>query len=543
VTDIDTPTFDFIVIGAGSAGCVLADKLSANGRYRIALIEAGGSDRRLFVQMPLGYGKTFWDKSINWGYRTEPDPGLNGQSDYWPRGKILGGSSSLNAMVWIKGDPRDFDEWAAEGNPGWSHAELLPIFKSLEHCETGDPAWRGKGGPTHILDVSARLHPLARRFIEAGKQAGFPFNADFNAASQEGVGAFQFNIKGGWRHSAARAFLRPALKRPNLQLFAKTLATRILFEGRRATGLIAERDGQTLRLAARKAVVLAGGSVNSPHLLQISGIGPGAHLQSIGIDVLCDSPAVGHHLQDHLGINYVFRSRLPTYNQVLRPLWGQALAGAQFLLFGRGPLSLSLNHAGGFVKSRPDLPAPNIQLYFQAISTLEAKKGTRPLLRPDPFPGFAIGLSNCRPTARGSILARSPDPRQHPRIVANAFGTEHDVQEMLEGVKLLRRIAAMPAMAETIIEELAPGPAMTSDEDLIADFKARSGTVYHPCGTARMGADITRGAVDARLRVHGVDGLHVVDASVFPGVPCGNTNAPAMMVAAKGAAMILEDSR
>jgi choline dehydrogenase len=534
-------SFDFVIVGAGSAGCVLAEKLSANGRYTVCIIEAGGSDRKFFVQMPLGYGKTFWDQSINWGYRTEPDEGLNGNQDYWPRGKIIGGSGSLNAMVWIRGDARDFDAWEAEGNPGWAFNDVLPFFKALEHNAAGGNAWRGMDGPMHIADVSGQLHPLARRFIAAGQQAGFAFNSDFNGATQEGVGSYQFNIHKGWRQSAAKAFLRPALKRKTVRLMARTLVTRIIFEGHRAKGVRAIRDGQEITIEAKCEVILAGGAVNTPQLLHLSGIGPADHLKSVGVPVLLNSPAVGSHLQDHLGINYVFRSRVPTLNQRLRPIWGQAIAGAQFLLFGKGPLSMSLNHAGGFVRSRPDDPRPNVQLYFQAISTLTAKSGTRPLLRPDPFPGFAIGLSNCRPTARGSILLRSPDPSMHPTIQANAFGTAHDVDDMLAGVKVLRAIATTPLMREVIAEELAPGPDHVSDDALIDDFRRRSGTVYHPCGTARMAPSISEGVVDARLRVHGVDALRVADASIFPFVPSGNTNAPTMMVAAKGAAMILED--
>jgi choline dehydrogenase len=536
-------SFDFVIVGAGSAGCVLAEKLSANGRYSVCILEAGGSDRRFFVQMPLGYGKTFWDQSINWGYRTEPDDGLAGAKDYWPRGKIIGGSGSLNAMVWIRGDARDFDAWAAEGNPGWAFSDVLPVFKALEHNAAGGNAWRSMGGPMHIADMSRRLHPLAKRFIEAGQQAGFALNADFNAATQEGVGSYQFNINKGWRQSAAKAFLRPALKRKNVQLLTQTLATKILFDGQRASGVEALRGGQAIVIKARHEVILAGGAVNTPQLLQLSGIGPAGHLQSVGVPVLLDSPAVGYHLQDHLGINYIFRSRVPTLNQRLRPLWGQALAGAQFLLFGKGPLSMSLNHAGGFVKARAEDARPNVQLYFQAISTLTAKKGTRPLLRPDPFPGFAIGLSNCRPTARGSIVLRSPDPQAHPAIHANAFGTAHDLDEMLASVKVLRKIAATPLMAAVIAEELAPGPAISSDAALIDDFRRRSGTVYHPCGTARMAPSIDKGVVDARLRVHGIQGLRVADASVFPFVPSGNTNAPTMMVAAKAATMVLEDQK
>jgi choline dehydrogenase len=535
--------FDFVVVGAGSAGCVLADRLSADGRYTVAVIEAGGSDRRFYVQMPLGYGKTFYDRSINWNYRAEPDAGLDGQADFWPRGKLLGGSSSINAMVWIRGAPQDFDDWAAEGNPGWAYDDVLPFFKSLEHNQAGEDLWRGTGGRLHVSDVSARLHPLVQRFIAAGRQAGFEFNADFNGQSQEGVGVYQITTKHGWRMSAAKAFLRPALQRPNLTLFPRAHATRVVLEGRRATGVEITRGGRRETIRSAREVILAAGAINSPVLLQLSGIGPAEHLAAIGVPVAVDSPAVGRHLQDHLGINYTYRARVATLNQILRPWWGKLIVGSQFLFVGSGPLALSLNQGGGFVRSRPDRTEPNIQLYFQTISTMTSRAGTRQLLRPDPFPGFSLGLSSCRPKTRGSILARSGDPLDAPLIRPNAYGTAEDVADMLEGVKLLRRLAAQPALADIIDAELAPGPSVIADLDLEADFRRRSGTVYHPCGTVRMGPEIGSAAVDARLRVHGINNLRVVDASVFPRIVSGNTNAPTMMVAAKGAALVLDDSR
>jgi choline dehydrogenase len=534
--------FDFVVVGAGSAGCVLAERLSANGRFTVAIIEAGGSDRRFWVQVPLGYGRTFYDPSVNWAYRAEPDPGLAGQSDYWPRGKVLGGSGSINAMVWIRGDARDFDDWAAEGNPGWTYADCLPFFKALEDNEAGADQWRGKGGPVHIADVSGRLHPLARRFIEAGRQAGIPFNPDFNGATQEGVGVYQINVRNGWRMSAAKAFLRPAMRRPNVRLFSHAHACRILFDGGRAAGVEIDRGGRRDVVNARREIIVAAGAVNSPQLLQLSGIGPAANLRDLGIAVLRDSPAVGNHLQDHIGINYTYRSRVKTLNDELRPWWSKLVAGFEFLALGRGPLSLSLNQGGGFVRTRPDLDRPNIQLYLQAISTLQAKSGTRPLLTPDSFSGFSLGLSSCKPLSRGSIMARSADPFAPPRIAPNALSAASDVQDMLEGVRFLRRLAAQPALRDIIEAELAPGRDVIGDEELIADFRARSGTVYHPVGTCRMGQNPTQAVVNARLRVHGVEGLRVADASVFPSLISGNTNASVMMVAVRAAAMILEDA-
>ena len=539
----ETHEFDFVIIGAGSAGCVLAERLSANGKYSVALIEAGGSDRRFWVQVPLGYGKTFYDSRINWAYRAEPDPGLAGQADYWPRGKLLGGSSSINAMVWIRGNARDFDDWAAAGNPGWSFADCLPFFKAIEHNSAGADQWRGRGGPVHIADVSSRLHPLAQRFIQAGLQAGLAFNPDFNGAAQDGIGVYQINTRKGWRMSAAKAFLRPAMARRNLQVLTHAHVCRILFDARRAVGVEIDRGGQRSIVRARREVILAAGAVNSPQLLHLSGIGPAAHLASIGIDVVLDSPATGHHLQDHLGINYTYRSKIKTLNQALRPWWGKVAAGVDFLLRGSGPLSLSLNQGGGFIRTRPGLDRPNIQIYFQAISTLSAKSGTRPLLTPDAFPGFSIGLSTCKPLSRGSILAASRDPFAAPRIAANAFGHAADVADMLEGVKFLRKLAAQPAMRDMVEAELAPGPDVTLDADLVADFRQRSGSVYHPVGTCRMGPDPAEAAVDARLRLYGIAGLRVADASVFPCIVSGNTNAAVMMVAAKAAAMILEDAQ
>lgn len=536
--DLQDAAFDYVIVGAGSAGCVLAEALSRDGKSTVAIVEAGGTDRKFFVQMPLGYGKTFYDKSINWNYYAEPDPGLNGQRDFWPRGKLLGGSGSINAMVWIRGDRRDYDEW---GIPGWRYEDVLPAFKALEHNEAGADDYRGTGGPIHVTDCTHRPQLLTDRFLLAGQQAGLAYNSDFNGASQEGVGVYQINTKGGWRMSAARAFLRPALKRKNVTLITCAHATKILFNGKRASGIEVEHRGRRRRIAARQAVVLAAGAVNTPQLLQLSGIGPVDHLRALGIDVVQDSPAVGHHLQDHLGINYTFRAKVPTINQQLGSWWGKLSHGLEFLLMGRGPLSLSLNQGGGFVRSRPELARPDIQLYFQAISTVTAKAGTRPLTEPDPFPGYAIGLSSTRPKARGSILIRTSDPFEHPAIRANAYGDADDAKAMLAGVKLIRRLAAQPALAEITAEELVPGASVQSDTELANDVRTRSGTVYHPCGTARMGDDLATSAVDPRLRVHGVEGLLVADASVFPAVMSGNTNAPTMMVASRAAAWLLAD--
>jgi choline dehydrogenase len=533
---------DYIIVGAGSAGSVLAERLTASGKHRVTVLEAGGSDRRFFVGLPLGYGKLFYDPSVNWMYQTEPDPGLNGARDHWPRGKLLGGSSSINAMVWIRGHRADYEAWGAE-NPGWGWQDCLAAYRAIEDTEAGGDDYRGKGGPLFISENRKGLHWLVEDYIAACGQAGLPFTRDFNGASQEGAGTYQMTIKAGRRNSTARAFLRPAMKRKNLRVITGAQVTRVIFEGKRAVGVEYLRGGARHELRAGAVVILAGGAINSPQLLQLSGVGPGELLAEHRIPVVMANDNVGAHLSDHQGINYTWRMKVPTYNDILRPWWGKLFVGAQYFLTRGGPLAKSINHGGGFFRTRPDLARPNMQLYFQAFSTLLPRAGERPLLTPDPFSGLSIGLSNCNPTSRGTIRIRARDPLAHPEIRANAFSTPEDVAEMLAAVKFLRHIAAQPAFARYVAEELRPGPAVQSDEDLIADFRARSGTVYHPSCTARMGRDAAGAVVDARLRVHGVQGLRVIDASAFPSLIAGNTNAPSILMGWKGAEMVLDDAR
>ncbi len=534
-------TFDYIIVGAGSAGCVLADRLTANGRHRVLLLEAGGSDRRFYVQMPLGYGKTFYDKSVNWMYQAEPDPGLNGQRDFYPRGKVLGGSSSINAMVYIRGHKADYEDWKAAGNTGWGWDEVLPAYRKIEDYAAGDPALRGRGGPLTLTDLDDQAHPLCQPYLKAAQAAGLPFTPDFNGAEQEGVGLYQFTIKGGIRNSAARAFLRPAMKRQNLRVETQAQATRVLFEGNRATGIEYVQQGQT-RIARAGEVILSGGAINSPQLLQLSGIGPGALLQSMGIPLLRENANVGARMQDHHGINYTWRMKVPTLNDELRPWWGKLKAGIQYILLRKGPLSLSINQGGGFFRTHPHMTRPNMQLYMQAFSTLIPKAGERPILSPDPFSGLSLGLSNCRPASTGEVMITSPDPFAHPRVSFNAYGTNSDVEEMLAAVKFLRVIASHEPLRSLMAEELRPGPEVATDEQIIHDFRQRSGTVYHHSCTCRMGPEEAASVVDARLRVHGIEGLRVCDASVFPNLIAGNTNAPAMMMGWRGAEIMLEDA-
>jgi choline dehydrogenase len=535
-------TYDYIIVGAGSAGCVLADKLSASGRHSVLLLEAGGSDKRFYVQMPLGYGKTFYDRSVNWMYAAESDPGLNGQKDHWPRGKVLGGSSSINAMVYIRGHREDYDNWGEAAGAQWGWDNVLSAYKELEDFVGGANAWHGSGGPLHISDPTARVHPLTHTYIKACEAVGLPFNPDFNGETQEGTGIYHLTARKGQRLSAARAFLWPALKRKNLRVEKNALVTRVDFNGAQAVGVTYQHKGHIHSVRAGREVILSGGAINSPQLLMLSGIGPAAHLRDHNIEVKRDNAHVGQNMQDHLGLNYTFRMKVPTLNDALRPWWGKLKVGMQYLLLRDGPLSLSINHGGGFFKTNPSYSRPNMQLYMQAFSTLLPRAGERPILSPDPFSGLSIGLSNCRPTARGELSLRSNKADEHPVIKPNAFGTEHDVQEMLAAVKFIRKIAAAPPFAELVAEELRPGPACTSDEDLIHDFKQRSGTVYHPSCTARMGTQSGQSVVDHRLRVHGISGLRVCDASVFPNLIAGNTNAPAMMVGWQGAKLILDDA-
>ena len=534
------PSYDYVIVGAGSAGCVLANRLSENGRYSVLIVEAGGSDKRFWVQVPIGYAKTFYDPSVNWMYNTEPDPGTHNRVSYWPRGKVLGGSSSINAMVYIRGQRRDFDDWEANGNPGWGWKGVLPYFKKLEDHAWGESDFHGAGGPQAVSDVSNDYHPTCRTYIEACKQIGFEHTDDFNGPQFEGVGTYQITSKNGFRASTAKSYLHPALKRSNLRLETHAQATRVLFDGTKATAVEYQRNGKTHKVTANREVILSGGAVNTPQLLQLSGVGPSALLKQHGIDVLIDRPAVGKHMQDHLGASYYFKSRVSTLNGELASPLGKLWAGMKYVLTRSGPLSLGVNQGGGFVRSSPELAEPNIQLYFVPASYTTAASGTRPIVNLDPFEGLNIGYNACRPTSRGEITICSADPFAAPAIRPNYLSTELDQQEAIAGAKLIRKIAAAPAMAAIIKEEHQPGPSVSSDDQILDDFRARSSTIFHASCSCRMGADASENVVDSALRVHGAQNLRIVDASVFPNVTSGNTNAPTIMLAEKAADIILE---
>ncbi len=534
--------YDFIVIGAGSAGCAVANRLTADGRTRVLLLEAGPSDLRFWVQVPIGYGRTFFDSRVNWKYLTEPVPGLGGRTNYWPRGKILGGSSSINAMVYSRGHSGDFDDWAAMGNPGWGWTDILPYYRGMEDHELGPSPHHGSGGPVHVAELGPAAHPLARVFLDAGAEAGLVVNSDLNGETIEGVGLYQVTTKGGFRVSSARAYLWPARRRSNLHVLTKAQATRVLFEGRRAVGVAYHHGAREIEARAGREVILCGGSINSPQLLQLSGVGPAGLLRRHGIEVRHDSPAVGRHLQDHLCYDHVYRSTRRSLNNDLYPWWGKLRAGLRYVLFRDGPLSQSVNHAGGFFRSRPGLGRPDIQLYFSPLTYERMLPGKRRIMNPDPFPGFITSVSPCRPKSRGTIEIRSGDWRAPPVIQPNCLSNDDDVEELLRGGRFLRRLAATPSLSSVIAEELKPGPGIASDEALVDDIRQRAYSVFHPVGTCRMGPDPADSVVDSRLEVHGLGGLRVIDASIFPTLTSGNTNAPAMMVGEKGADMILEDA-
>lgn len=535
--------FDFIIVGAGSAGCLLANRLTKSGKFRVLLLEAGVSDRRFMIRMPIGYGHSFYNPKVNWQFQTGPQEALNGRNSYWPRGKVLGGSSSINAMVYVRGQRHDFDDWKNAGNPGWGWSDVLPFFKSIETFERGGDEWRGGSGELSVTDMAPSVHPLCKDWLKAATQAGLDPTPDYNGENQEGVSVYQITTRKGIRASSATAFLHPAAKRANLKVVTGALATRVLFDGQRATGIEYEVDGKTQIANATREVILSAGAVHSPTLLQHSGVGPGALLQKFGKPVVKDMPAVGQNLQDHLGIDYLYRSRKPTLNSLLRPWWGRLMLGARYILFRDGPLSLSVNQAGGFVRSSPGLDRVDMQLYFSPVSYSKPTPGVRRLTLPDPFPGFFIGIQPSRPNSRGSIGIGSADAKAAPVIEPNYLSAPGDMEQMLSGVRLIRRIAEQPAMRDLIVEEMKPGKPTQSEDELIADIRARSGSVFHPSCTCRMGPDDGTNVVDSRLRVHGLQGLRVVDASVFPNVTSGNINAPTIMVAEKGAAMILEDNR
>lgn len=535
-------TYDYIIVGAGSAGCILANRLSASGKHSVLLIEAGGPDNSFWFKIPVGYARSYYNPKVNYMYWSEPEPELGNRRIYVPRGKVQGGSGSINAMIYVRGSTADFDDWAAAGNPGWGAADVMPYFKALETHADGASAWHGDRGPIHVTPMRGQTHKVTDAFLSGCAELQLPACEDFNGASLEGAGVYDVNTRNGQRSHSSAEYLRPALGRSNLAIERNAFTQRITFttDGR-ADGVEVLQHGQTRRFSARAEVILAAGAVDSPKLLQLSGVGEGAALAAAGIGVKRDLPAVGRNLQDHLCASFYYRSTIPTLNGAFGSLVGQARLALQYFLTRKGPFAMSVNQAGGFFRGAPDEPRPNIQLYFNPLS-YRIPENPKSGLKPEPYPGFLIAFNSCRPTSRGSISIASADPGAAPLIRPNYLSTERDVAEVIQAARLVRRIASSPTLAAVIAEEVTPSPSVDGDEAMLDFFRANSGSIYHLCGSCAMGPDASTSVVDARLRVHGVPGLRIVDASIFPNVTSGNINAPVMMVAEKGAEMILADA-
>ncbi len=529
-------SFDYIVIGAGSAGCVLANRLTASGRHRVLLLEAGGRDSNMWIHIPLGFAKLFDNAKVNWLYKSEPEPELNNRNIIQPRGKVLGGSSSINGLLYIRGQHEDFDHWRQLGNAGWAFTDVLRYFRRAEDQQRGADELHGVGGPLAVSDV-CEPHPLCEAFIEAARQSGIPRNDDFNGPTQEGAGYFQLTTKNGRRWSTAAGYLRQARGRPNLTIELNALASRLIFSGRRAVGVEYRQDGVTRTVFAEGEVILAGGAFNSPQLLQLSGVGPADLLRQHGIDAIADMPGVGADLQDHLQVRMQFRCTQPiTANDVINNWRYRYGAGLRFLLSRKGLLTIGAGYAGAFLRTRPDLATPDVQIHFLIFSTETAGAAVHP------FPGFMASVCQLRPESRGFVRIKSSDPTMPPAIQPRYLSSRADCDTVIAGLKKLRQVMNQPVMRKLIAEERAPGERCVTDADLLAYARATGTTVYHPTSTCRMGSD-PNAVVDERLRVRGCERLRVVDASIMPTLVSGNTNAAAVMIGEKGADMILEDAR
>jgi choline dehydrogenase len=531
----DAETYDYIIVGAGSAGCVLANRLTESGRHRVLLLEAGGHDRYFWVHVPLGYGKLFNDARVNWLYKSEPEPELDNRQIIQPRGKLLGGSSSINGLLYIRGQHEDYDHWRQLGNSGWSFADVLPYFRRAEDQERGGDDLHGVGGPFAVSDV-CEPHPLCEAFISAVKEAGFPRNDDFNGATQEGAGYFQYTARNGLRRSTAAGYLRQARRRQNLTVVTRAHATRILLDGRRVTG-IEYRRGDTLHVARANAeVILAGGAFNSPQLMQLSGLGPADLLRQHGIAVVADLPGVGADLQDHMQVRFQYRCTEPiTMNDVVHDWRHRIMAGLRYFVSRKGLLAIGAGYAGAFLRTAPHLATPDVQLHFLIFSGDSAGAALHT------FPGFIVSVCQLRPESRGFVRIKSADPLAAPAIQPRYISTQHDRDTLLAGMRLLQRVMRQPAMVHYVAEERVPPPSASSDDDLMRFARTTSTTVFHPTSTCRMGSDETA-VVDERLRVRGIERLRVVDASIMPTVVSGNTNAAVVMIAEKGSDMILADA-
>jgi choline dehydrogenase len=511
---------DVVIVGAGSAGCVLAHRLSADPRRRVLLLEAGPRDRSLWIHLPIGYGKTMFHPVYNWGFRTEPEPHMNERRIYWPRGRGLGGSSSINGLIVVHGQPEDYDAWAAQGNPGWGWQDVLPYFNKSRMATS----------------AISEKHELIEAIIAGANELGIPRVEDFNGPNQEGVGYYRLFTKNGWRSSSATAYLREAERRPNLRVVTGAHVSKILFEGTRATGVQFSEGNNPVEIHAGE-VILSAGAIQSPQLLQLSGVGPSQWLSSLGIPVVADLPGVGENLQDHLQLRVMYKCTKPiTTNDDLASLWGKARIGAKWLFTKKGPLAIGINQGGLFTRVLPESKTPDVQFHFATLSAELAGA------EPHPWPGFTMSVCQLRPESRGTVRIRSTDAREAPAMQPNYLSTDLDRRCAIEGIKLARTLAATAALKPYVAEEYRPGANAKSDEDLLEFARNYGATIFHPSGTCKMGSD-AMAVVDAQLKVRGIENLRVVDCSIMPTLVSGNTHAPVVMIAEKASDLIINARR
>lgn len=531
--------FDYIVVGAGSSGAVLAGRLSEDPSVKVLLLEAGPPDRSFWIHLPIGYGKTMWDKKINWCYHTDPDPNMNGRQIYWPRGKTLGGSSSINGLIYIRGQREDYDHWSnALGLKGWSYDECLPYFIKSERNQRGASKFHGGIGPLSVSDIGVK-NPLIEAFINGAGENGVPRTDDFNGERQEGAGYYQLTTWKGWRWSTAKGYLTPNKNRTNLSIETGAQAMGVVMEGKRAVGVRYRQGGVDKVAKAKGEVLLSAGAIQSPQLLQLSGIGPAALLKNLGIPVVHDLPGVGENLQDHLQIRMIFEMNQRTTNDDLNSLFGQAKLGMQWFFKRSGPLAVGINQGGCFMKALPgEAKTPDIQFH---VATLSADMAGAKV---HDFSGMTMSVCQLRPESRGHIRIKSADPFQPPEMQPNYLSTDLDRRTNVAALKVVRAITGSMSMRGLIKREVKPGKDTVDDAALLEFCRNNGATIFHPTGTCQMGLDPAQGAVlDARLRVHGIQGLRVIDCSAMPTLVSGNTNAPAVMMAEKAVDMIREDSR
>ncbi|WP_210093410.1 GMC family oxidoreductase N-terminal domain-containing protein [Ruegeria sp. HKCCSP346] len=524
---------DYAVVGAGSSGCVIANRLSADPNTTVALLEAGGRDTNPWIHIPVGYFKTMHNPSVDWCYRTEPDPGLNGRSIDWPRGKVLGGSSSLNGLLYVRGQKEDYDRWRQMGNVGWGWDDVLPLFIRSEDQERGEDPYHGVGGPLSVSNMRIQ-RPICDAWVAAAQAAGYPFNPDYNGADQEGVGYFQLTTRNGRRCSSAVAYLKPIRNRQNLNIITNALVTRITLDGKQATGLVyRDRAGNEKTLNVRREIILSGGAINSPQILMLSGIGDPDHLKKNGIDPVHALPNVGKRLQDHLQARLVFKCNEPTLNDEVRSLINQARIALKYALFRAGPMTMAASLATGFMKTRPDVETPDIQFHVQPWSADSPGEGVHP------FSAFTMSVCQLRPESRGELHLNGPDPSQHVKIIPNYLSTETDCRTIVDGVNIARRIAQHNPLASKISEEFRPTSQLSTDdyEGTLDWVRSNSVSIYHPTGTCAMGTNETA-VVDPALKVHGIGNLRVADCSIMPEIVSGNTNAPAIMIGEKASDLL-----